>query len=186
MTCNEIECKVLANAFGYYEKTQVLTPCNLNVPVTRDTIWMKIIENKKIVLRNIYYDFDKWNILPDASKELDLLVSLMMENPEMKVDLSSHTDERGSDIYNLKLSELRAASAIGYIVSKGIDSTRITGKGYGKTQLIHKRTGGRNITSEQNRENRRTEIIIPGFLRGEPVKQINGDYSDGMPDHSVH
>ncbi len=56
LTCNEVECKVLANAFGYYEKTQVLTPCNLNVSVTRDTVWMQIIENKKIVLRNIYYE----------------------------------------------------------------------------------------------------------------------------------
>ncbi len=185
LACNEAECKVLASAFGYYDESQLLTSCNMNVTVTRDTIWMKIVENKKIVLRNIYYDFDKWNILPEASKELDRLVSLMMENPEMKVDLSSHTDERGSDIYNLKLSELRAASAIGYIVSKGIDSTRITGKGFGKTQLIHKRTEGLNITPEQNRENRRTEIIIPGFLRGEPVKQNTGDYSNGMPDHSV-
>lgn len=183
--CSDTGCNLLASAFGYHDKQMDLPACKLNV-LSRDTIWMKIIENKKIILRNIYYDFDRWNILPEASRELDRLVSLMNENPEMKVELSSHTDERGSARYNLRLSELRASSAIDYIVSKGIDRVRIQGKGYGKTQLIHQRTGGKKITPQQNRENRRTEILIPGFLRGEPVKQHTGDYSDGKPDHSMH
>ena len=102
----------------------------------------------------------------------------------MKVELGSHTDDRGSAEYNLKLSNLRAKSAIDYIVSKGIDKSRIKGKGYGKTQLIHKGIGGKKCTPEENRENRRTEVIIPGFLRGEPVKQEKGDYSNGRPNAS--
>jgi len=183
LTCNESDCKVTANALGYSEKTENLLACKNNSGITRDTIWMKIVENEKILMKNIYYDFDKWNILPESGKELDKLVSLMKENPEMKVELGSHTDERGSENYNLKLSKLRANSAVDYVTSKGIDLSRIKGTGYGKTQLINKSTGGRQCTPEQDRENRRTEIFIPGFLRSEPVKQDKGDYSNGDPDH---
>ena len=102
----------------------------------------------------------------------------------MKVELGSHTDDRGTEPYNLKLSQSRAKSAVDYIVSKGIDPSRIKGTGYGKTQLIHKGVGGKRCTPEENRENRRTEIFIPGFLRGEQVRQERGDYSNGKPDAS--
>ena len=183
ITCNEKECKVIANALGYSEKTKILLACKNNIGITRDTIWMKIIENEKILMRNIYYDYDKWNILPESGKELDKLVSLMKENPEMKVELGSHTDERGSEIYNRKLSQLRANSAVDYVNSKGIDLSRIKGTGYGKTQLINRSTAGKPCTPEQDRENRRTEIFIPGFLMSEPVKQVKGDYSLGEPNH---
>jgi len=80
------------------------------------------------------------------------------------------------------LSQLRAQSAVDYIVSKGIDKTRIAGKGYGKSQLINK--CNKKCTPAQHRENRRTEIYIPGFIRGEPVKQDKGDYSNGKSDHT--
>ena len=152
--------------------------------IVSDTIWMDILVNQKIALKNIYYDFDKWNILPDAAKELDLLIALMKENPGMKVELGSHTDDRGTEPYNLRLSQLRAKAAVDYIVLKGVDPSRIRGTGYGKSQLIHKGVGGRKCTPEENRENRRTEIYIPGFLRGEAVKQENGDYSNGKPNAS--
>ena len=182
LPCHESECAVKAVAFGYPDKSITLSACNKNsLIVTRDTIWMNIIVNKKIALRNIYYDFDKWDILTDAAVELDQLVSLMKENPTMKVELSSHTDDRGTEPYNLRLSQLRARSAVDYIVLKGIDQSRIKGTGYGKTQLIHKGIGGKKCTPEENRENRRTEIFIPGFLRGEHVKQNKGDYSNGKP-----
>jgi hypothetical protein len=149
-----------------------------------DTIWMDIAVNAKITLKNIYYDFDKWDILAESAKELDQLVSLMNQNPGMKVELGSHTDDRGTEIYNMKLSHLRAQSAVDYIVSKGISRTRIKGTGYGKSQLIHKASGLNKCTPEQNRENRRTEIYIPGFLRGESVRQQTGDYSNGKPNAS--
>ena len=183
LSCLETDCEANASAFGYPGKSKILVACNKNSQeLTRDTIWMNIIVNEKIALRNIYYDFDKWNILPDAAQELDRLVSLMKENPAMKVELGSHTDDRGTEPYNLKLSQLRAQSAVDYIVSKGIDKSRIKGTGYGKTQLIHKGVDGKKCTPTQNRENRRTEIFIPGFLRAEQVKQEKGDYSNGKPD----
>ena len=182
MPCIAGKCEVTASTFGYPDKTKVLMECKMNNQgIVSDTIWMDILVNQKIALRNIYYDFDKWDILPDAATELDRLVKLMKENPGMKVELGSHTDDRGTESYNLRLSQMRAKSAVNYIVSKGIEITRIKGTGYGKTQLIHKVIGGAKCTPEQNRENRRTEIFIPGFVRGESVRQQAGDYSDGKP-----
>jgi len=80
--------------------------------------------NEKIVLRNICYDFDKGNILPESVTELDRLVALMKENPVMKVELGSHTDERGTVPYNQNLSQKRAESAVNNILSKGIDLSK--------------------------------------------------------------
>ena len=179
---NESICEVSASSLGYADKTKLLQACKMNYDgIVRDTIWMDMITDQKIVLNNIYYDFDKWDILPESATALDRLVILMNENPEMKVELSSHTDTRGTDRYNLKLSQLRAQSAVDYIISKGIDKARITAIGYGETQLINNCL--KPCTPVQHRENRRTEIYIPGFLRGEPVKQEKGDYSNGKSDH---
>ena len=177
-------CKVTASAIGY--KDNYLT-IKIGAPmpgtVLKDTILLDMFVNEKIVLKNIYYDFDKWDILPESAKELDRLVSLMKDNPGMKVELSSHTDARGTQRYNLKLSQLRAQAAVDYIVSKGIDKSKIKGIGFGETQLINNCKDGQLCTSAQQRENRRTELYIPGFLKGEPVIQEVGDYSDGKPDH---
>jgi outer membrane protein OmpA-like peptidoglycan-associated protein len=178
LPCIGNECKVIASTFGYPEKSKILSECKMaKNGIVSDTIWMNLIVNEKIILNNIYYDFDKSDILPDAALELDQLVALMKENPEMRVELSSHTDVRGTELYNLKLSQRRAQSAVDYIISKGIERYRIFGTGYGKTQLINPGYDYQKLSPQQNRENRRTEIFIPGFLRGNPVKQEKGDYS---------
>lgn len=179
LPCDGNDCKVTASTFGYPEKSKVLQACKINNSgIVSDTIWMDLLTNQKIVLRNIYYDFDRWDILPEAASELDRLVWLMKENPEMKVELSSHTDVRGDELYNLKLSQRRVQAAIAYIVSKGIDRSMINGIGYGKTLLINHNLNGEKLLAPKNRENRRTEIYIPGFIRSEPVKQEKGDYSN--------
>ena len=139
---------------------------------------MDVIVNVKIALKNIYYDYDKWDILPESARELDLLVSLMQENPEMQVKLGSHTDSRGTKIYNQRLSQKRAESAVNYVVSKGIIRERITATGYGESELLNKCADGVTCTPQEHRENRRTEIFIPGFGKGENIKQEKGDYSE--------
>ena len=84
----------------------------------------RIIVNKSIVLDNIYYDLDKADIREDAAIELDKLVIILEDNPNISIELSSHTDDRSSVEYNQDLSQRRAESAVSYILSKGIDRSR--------------------------------------------------------------
>ncbi|MBD2769295.1 PD40 domain-containing protein [Hymenobacter sp. BT664] len=96
----------------------------------------KIILAKAIEVKDILYDYDKFNIRPDAAIRLDTLVQTLVDNPKIYIELSSHTDQRGKDAYNQKLSQQRAQAAVDYIVSKGIDKARITAKGYGESRPI--------------------------------------------------
>ncbi|MFD2246970.1 OmpA family protein [Pontibacter ruber] len=116
--------------------------------------------NKAIVLENIYYDLDKWDIRPDAAKELDKLVTVLETNPKIKIEMSAHTDSRESVNYNQQLSERRAQAAVDYLVSKGIDRNRLTAKGYGKTRLRNGCTDGVQCSEEEHQLNRRTEFKI--------------------------
>jgi peptidoglycan-associated lipoprotein len=120
----------------------------------------KIVINKVIRLENIYYDFDKWNIRADAAPELDKVVKLLIDNPTIKIELSSHTDSRGGDKYNMNLSQKRAQSAVDYIVSKGISKDRIYAKGYGENVPLNKCTNGKKCTEEEFQFNRRTEFKV--------------------------
>jgi len=178
-------CNTTASALGFKDNNLIIS---IGVPVQgtvlKDTISLDMIVNEPIVLRNIYYDFDKWDILPESALELDRLVSFTKENPELKVELGSHTDARGTQQYNLKLSQLRAKAAVDYIVSKGVNKSNVKGIGYGESQLINKCVPLSQCTPAQHRENRRTELFIPGLLSSVPVKQEIGDYSDGKPDHT--
>lgn len=122
---------------------------------------LKNIElNKAIRIENIYYDFDKSNIRPDAATELDKLVKVLQNNPTIWIELGSHTDSRGKDAYNLGLSQRRADAAIAYIISKGINANRLTAKGYGETQLVNACKNGESCTEEAHQQNRRTEFKI--------------------------
>lgn len=117
---------------------------------------------KGVVVRldNIYYDYNKDAIRPDAAVELDKLVKILQDNPTMKIELGSHTDARGSDSYNLSLSERRAKSAVNYMISKGIASSRLVPKGYGETKLLNHCSDGVECFDEEHQFNRRTEFLI--------------------------
>jgi len=130
-----------------------------------DLVLDKIILNKSIVLENIYYDFDKWNIRSDAAIELDKLVDMLKRNPDIKIELGSHTDCRGSSAYNEKLSQKRAESAVAYIISQGIDKGRITAKGYGESVPVNTCIDGSNCTEEQYQLNRRTEFKVTAIMK---------------------
>jgi outer membrane protein OmpA-like peptidoglycan-associated protein len=116
--------------------------------------------SNKVNIKTIYFDFDKFNIRPDAAKELDKVVQVMNEYPNLLIEAGSHTDSRGKDAYNQKLSEKRAKSTVDYIVSKGIDVSRITYKGYGETQLVNNCSNGTKCSPEEHQLNRRTEFKI--------------------------
>ncbi|MBK7850672.1 MAG: OmpA family protein [Bacteroidetes bacterium] len=120
----------------------------------------QIVVNKPIVLENIYYDLDKYNIRPDAAEGLDKLVGIMKDNPEISIELSSHTDSRAEDKYNMTLSQKRAESAVSYLVSHGIAAERMMAKGYGESRLVNGCSNGVECTEEQHQANRRTEFKV--------------------------
>ncbi|HCT30886.1 MAG TPA: hypothetical protein DIW31_09165 [Bacteroidales bacterium] len=121
------------------------------------------IDMDKTIEVNIYYDLGKWNIRKDAVIELDKVVAFLNDNPDIKIELGSHTDARGDAISNQALSQKRADSAVAYIISKGISNDRIVAKGYGESKLKNQCADGVKCTEEEHQQNRRTEIRITSF-----------------------
>ncbi|MGM0636085.1 MAG: OmpA family protein [Bacteroidota bacterium] len=108
----------------------------------------------------IYFDLNKSEIRKDAEVELQKVVAVLKQYPNMKIDVRSHTDSRAADQYNKILSNKRAKATVDYIVSKGIDRSRVTGKGYGETQLVNHCKNGVDCSEEEHELNRRSEFII--------------------------
>jgi len=131
-----------------------------NKSITTDFRLFKLEKGTVVRLDNIYYDYGKSDIRSDAAIELNKLVRILQDNPTMKIELSSHTDARGGDAYNLKLSDARAKSAVKYIISQGIDESRLVGKGYGETQLLNRCVNDVKCSEEEHQFNRRTEFKI--------------------------
>ena len=113
-----------------------------------------------VIIENIYFESNKADLLSAAKQTLDKALLAMKSNPLMKIEISAHSDSKGSDDYNLKLSEKRAQSAKDYIQSKGIDITRISAVGYGETKLLNKCKNNVNCTEEEHAKNRRLEFTI--------------------------
>src|SRR5690606_31420834 len=126
----------------------------------------KLIVADKVELAPIYFDYDKSNITSQAAFELDKLVQIMNKYPEMIISATSHTDSRGSASYNMSLSDRRAKSTAQYVISKGIDKSRITGQGKGENEPKVK--CGDNCSEEEHQLNRRSEFII---TKGAPENQ---------------
>ncbi|MCJ8166827.1 OmpA family protein [Pontibacter sp. E15-1] len=141
---------------GKMPTQEELTAEQNEVRLTATLVLNEIVKEKAIVLDNIFYDFDKADIRPDAALELDKLVQVLKDNPGISIELSSHTDARGTDAYNQDLSQRRAESAVEYIISQGIDRDRITARGYGESRLVVKNA----TTDEAHQRNRRTEFKV--------------------------
>ena len=119
------------------------------------------LSGQKLINTNtVYFDLDKDDIRNDAAMELNKVVSYLVNHPTVKIEVKSHTDSRAPDNYNLELSNKRANSVMSYIISKGIDADRISGKGYGETQLVNKCSNGVKCTETEHQLNRRTEFLI--------------------------
>lgn len=115
---------------------------------------------KEFNIEHIYFDLGKFNIRPDAAVQIDKVINFMKQYPTAKIDVRSHTDSRGSDVSNEKLSDNRAQSIINYIINTGITTDRISGKGYGESMLLNKCEDGVKCTEEEHLANRRSEFII--------------------------
>ena len=116
---------------------------------------------KLLHLEIIYFDLDKSFIRPDAAIELQKIISVLRSNPEIRIDVRSHTDSRSGDDYNMFLSERRARSTMKYLIEKGgIEASRISGRGYGETSLVNGCKNGVNCSEAEHQQNRRSEFII--------------------------
>jgi outer membrane protein OmpA-like peptidoglycan-associated protein len=122
---------------------------------------IEVVEEKTTVnLNNIYYDYNAANLRDDAKDELRNLILFMKDNPGVKIQINAHTDSKGADDANLKLSQERAKSVRQFLVDAGIHADRISAKGYGETKLVNGCDDGVDCTEEQHQANRRTEFTI--------------------------
>jgi peptidoglycan-associated lipoprotein len=174
---------------GFITKRQPFTTVGKSVPleslkelitnITFDTILVldRKERNKIFVLENIYFGYDSANIRKDAALELDKLVVLLNDNPDLKIELSSHTDSIASEAYNLDLSQRRAESTVNYLIRKGIDPSRLVAKGYGESKPIARNTNPDGTDNPVGRQkNRRTEFKILEI--GQYVKRPDDDEED--------
>lgn len=158
----ESEYNLYCTKFGCFSRTDKISTKGLKYSEDffADFEVEPIVIDKPIVLENIYYDFDKWDIRPDAAKELDKLVRILKDNPNIDIEMGSHTDARGSDQYNMVLSDKRAHAAVQYLISQGIDPKRLTYRGYGETVHVNECSNGVQCTEEAHQDNRRTEFKV--------------------------
>lgn len=117
-----------------------------------------IVKNDQVVLNEIYFEYNKSNITKEGAFELDKLVQVLNKYPGLVILVKSHADNRGSDAYNMALSDRRARSTVQYVLSKGIAKDRVSGKGYGESEP--KVSCGENCSEEQHAQNRRSEFLI--------------------------
>lgn len=141
---------------GYEIKKQDITTgdTNKNIALTQKKA---IVTEDAIVIENIYFDFNKSTIKKESELSLNKIVEVLKSNANMSITINAHTDSKGSDVYNQKLSESRAKSTYQYLIKKGIPTTQLTFKGYGESQLLENCD---NCSAEQDQKNRRVEFKI--------------------------
>jgi outer membrane protein OmpA-like peptidoglycan-associated protein len=141
-----------------YENGKTYLPIELEKDKCKVTVGDDL--GKCFGIKNIYFDLDKSNIRTEAALDLEKILDVLNQYPNMKLDIRSHTDSRASFKYNEALSDRRAKSTISWLVKNGISPDRFTGKGYGETQLVNKCSDGVNCTEDEHQMNRRSEFII--------------------------
>jgi len=111
-----------------------------------------------MILKNIFFEFDSYDLRPESISELEYLRDFLVRNPELRIEIGGHTDSKGSNQYNLELSKQRARVVYQYLIDHGIDKNRLTYKGYGETKPVRS-----NETEAGRAANRRTEIRVIGI-----------------------
>ncbi|WP_299336149.1 OmpA family protein [uncultured Psychroserpens sp.] len=153
---------VIASKEDYKEDQKKITTDNEHEKVTEADLYLEpLINDSQIVINPIFFDFDKWNIRTDAQYELENIVDVMRAHPTMVIKIESHTDSRGRDKYNMKLSDRRAKSTRDYIISRGIAPERIESAiGFGESQLLNECANGVKCSEEKHQLNRRSYFYI--------------------------
>lgn len=126
--------------------------------LTTAPVIAKVEDEMRIVLENIYFDFNKWSVKEESTISLNKVIKVLKEHPEMKLAINAHTDNKGRDSYNLNLSDKRAASAVKYIIKNGISKDRLVSKGFGESKpLVDCKN---NCSDDDLQANRRVEFVI--------------------------
>jgi len=149
----------LNNSTRFSTKGIAKDPANPVQTFEVEIVLDKIYRDREIVLENIYYDYDKWDIRPDAEPTLNRLAEVLRQNPAIRIQLGSHTDCRGNNAYNETLSQRRAESAVNYLISKTVNQTRLSALGYGESQPVASCICSK-CTEGEHQENRRTTFKI--------------------------
>ncbi|MCX7650141.1 MAG: OmpA family protein [Flavobacteriales bacterium] len=150
-----------ASASGYLffsEHFELAEAATADKPFIKNVQMSPVEAQERIVLRNVFFDFNKSELKPESRIELEKLVQILKQNPTLKAEIAGHTDNTGSRDYNLQLSQQRAQAVVQYLTERGIDKGRITARGYGDTQPV-----ADNTTEAGRAENRRTEFRILGI-----------------------
>ena len=157
---------VKAKMPGYLSNSKSGTSKNIDIPDGEEVYTInielaldKLVKNKEILLDNILYDFDRWDIRDDAKPSLNELAKILGDNPEINIQLASHTDCQGNNAYNQNLSQKRAQSAVRYLMTTGINPKRLKAKGYGESRLADTCECD-DCTDDQHQVNRRTTFTI--------------------------
>ncbi len=158
--------KITGDKLGYFENENILITNKVNgfeniVVLSLDEKEFITKNGKEILnIKSILFELNEANIKDDSKENLAKVVRLMNKFPNMVIEFGAHTDARGGDGYNLRLSQRRAAETINYLISIGADPKRILGKGFGETQLVNKCSNGVECTEIEHQQNRRTEFVV--------------------------
>lgn len=145
-----------------FKSENLIVPDNSQFSTIQNDIKLPAIKaGENIVLNNIFYEFDSEKLTPESKVELEKLTRLLMNNPGLKVELQGHTDSKGSDAYNLNLSQKRAEEVVKYLLAKGVSPEQLKAKGYGETQPIAKNENADGSDNPEGRKlNRRTVLKV--------------------------
>ena len=167
--CNQTYVITASKEYYIPETKTFKTDKSLTIDLDLDIIDDFVFNNAKeiiIKINDIYFDYDQWDVRPDAARELAHIIKVMNKYPLMKITSTSHTDARGTDFYNESLSQKRADATVDYIIYRGIRPDRITGKGYGESRLTNKcvdndwHTNRVYCSEKKHQANRRTAFVI--------------------------
>ena len=164
MNCNKV--KFIRAEKNSYQTNEELVDTNKDGEISTDILLdlrgMETVAGTDIglLLNPIYFNLDRHKIRPDAQVELQKVIAILQQNPNIKIDIRSHTDSRADDTYNKVLSNRRVQATINYIVANGIERSRLTGRGYGETQLVNGCSNKINCSENEHQRNRRSEFII--------------------------
>ncbi len=170
---NDKDYKIIAEKEGYLKNSITVTKESIAEEGVTELppIEMMLISRKPITIKNIYYEYNSAELTAEAKVTIDkTILQILLDNPEIVIEIGAHTDSKGKDDYNLKLSQNRALSVINYLQSKGIQPIRLSARGYGEIQPIAPNTNKDGSDNEEGRaKNRRTEFRILGSTDGQKI-----------------